>query len=782
MAVEARWTMGTLLVALVAFNAGCAGGSSSDVRNQPATQAPSLSIALQPAAPATVGMGVTLPITAVVSNDPNAAGVDWTVTCGGPDCGSFSSPHTGSGSPASYTPPMVLPALANEEPVTIRAYAAADHTKVATASIMVTGYPNALSGTYVLATSGVDLQGNPVERVGALVLDGKGNVMPGGEQTVSYTPSPSGACSDQSLPVPSFDSITGGSYFVGPDGRGTLTVNTSDKNLGNCGVETYSIAVVSQSEALITKMDFLGVTNSDGSPVSNKESSLGTLSLQTNPAALPQQGYAFVARGIGTDADGSLTPIAIGGILNANSANAGYPDSPDTSLLISGPGSQFDLVRDTNTPAEPPGVVNTNCPANPMNCVTGTVSLPDSLGKVTIQIAAMGWGNLKFDGYIVDATHIQLVESDVDPNVGLSNGSGFALTSGMAIGQGSATGTFKDATALNGEFVFGLLGQDLGGQSASGNTLAAAGMFSTQDGTTGTTGPCTTATTPTGTTEALISGFLDETQTTMPVMVNNGLEISLEFCATYTIDSTGSGRVTTSAFNFTPSLNGTGPNWVFYLTGTGEDASAPVLFLDADTEPTLYGFCTPMTIVMGVPVVGGGCPVIGGGMATGIAYPAANGAAPAANAPTFSGSYGVSFIQNSGGSIGSSATGAMVVDANRDTVFGTIDENAANQATLGTNGNLTDNFFSSPPLRGIAGVRLTGVPTIGNNLNSQAIVDYFPIDSKHGFFVETDGDGGRSTGVPPLTNAPLCVAIGCQPGSLTFAYYATRTPVCAGCQ
>jgi hypothetical protein len=52
----------------------------------------------------------TAHITAIVANDPQVAGVDWTVQCGASTCGTISPQHTASGTAAVYVAPATVPA------------------------------------------------------------------------------------------------------------------------------------------------------------------------------------------------------------------------------------------------------------------------------------------------------------------------------------------------------------------------------------------------------------------------------------------------------------------------------------------------------------------------------------------------------------------------------------------------------------------------------------------------------------------------------------------------
>ena len=99
------------------------------------------------------------------------------------------------------------------------------------------------------------------------------------------------------------------------------------------------------------------------------------------------------------------------------------------------------------------------------------MSQPSSLGMVTITLTgATCFGqtlpaSIQFTGYIVDATHIHLIESDD------INGTGGFLTAGIAVNQGSAAGTFT-AASLTGPYVYGVLGYDINAAVPSSFTSA----------------------------------------------------------------------------------------------------------------------------------------------------------------------------------------------------------------------------------------------------------------------------------------------------------------------
>jgi len=85
--------------------------------------------------------------------------------------------------------------------------------------------------------------------------------------------------------------------------------------------------------------------------------------------------------------------------------------------------------------------------------------------------------SLQFTGYIVDGSHIQLIETDAAAGAA----SPFGLTAGPAIGQGTATGTFTGNASFTGTKVFGIPGVDLSNSNLAPSTLTSAGLF-TADG------------------------------------------------------------------------------------------------------------------------------------------------------------------------------------------------------------------------------------------------------------------------------------------------------------
>ena len=389
--------------------------------------------------------------------------------------------------------------------VNIQAFATADHTKNVVAPLQITGFAGGLSGRYVFQVKGTSANslGQPqfYQIAGAVNFDGNGGIaleqvngqMIGGEETYSSTLGSGLAY------------ITGGSYSVGPDGRGTLALTTNNAAIGVSGTQSFTLVSLSNSQAYLAEVD----GTATGS---------GNMELQTSASA-PTGGYAFVVNG----SDANNQPIAFGGVMNI-----------DSSTSISGAGS----VTDANYL----GALQ-NCPAP--SGLSGTIGVPDHFGAVTFSLTpCFSAATLQITAYIVDAGHMSLIEDD------LANGlqGGFA-TSGIAIGQGSATGHLGSPQVFSGAYVYGLLGSDSSLLPAS---LTMAGVIAPSS-------------------NGSFTGTMDEFAPT--------LSVSDSYSGPYTIDPTGTGRIDTTVNFESPANSGTStPELIFYASSN----AGPAAVLDSD--------------------------------------------------------------------------------------------------------------------------------------------------------------------------------------------------------
>jgi hypothetical protein len=266
---------------------------------------------------------------------------------------------------------------------------------------------NELKGQYAALMTGFDSTGNPLATIVAFIADGNGNIT-GGVFDANGT--------GLSSPV-SDTTITSGSYAVGSDGRGKLTLTSS------LGTATYVIALDQITSGIaeggyITEFDLNGQTLT------------GTLALQSSSAfttASIAGGYAFGLSGFnggGTGHAGVIGEVQLNGAGSLNSAE----------FLVSSAGSNSPIVVTSGTYS-----VASNGRG------TLSFSVPDGSGGTNTV-------NLAF--YVVSATKLFMISTSP------ANGTnGDTLLSGKVLQQTVADGSFTNAT-LHGISVLHLDGLD----------------------------------------------------------------------------------------------------------------------------------------------------------------------------------------------------------------------------------------------------------------------------------------------------------------------------------
>jgi hypothetical protein len=705
--VVAKRILTCIFLAAISFLAACGGSSSSPSSSSQAA----VSIALSPApSSTTIAAGSTTGIQfmPVVNGDPGNNGVDWALTCSSSmpglsnvltnasvsnPCGALSicsatgtcAMHSASGTAVTYTPPLDL--IGGNLTVNVTAFATANHSENVSTPVTVSSYVSALSGTYVFQVQGNN--GGAYQIMGVLVLDGKGNITAGQETVNNTVGTTTPAFSTAYTLQPA--STAASNYFIGPDGRGIITANfqpVSSNSTVSAFTETFSMAVISSSEALIAEDDLnCSVPPSGTCPAPNQPfgaTGFGTLELQDATAAstLPSGAYAFVTSGTdsnsstGPNSGSGALPTAIGGIFNIDN----NPAAGD----ISGNGS----LADQN-------YLNSNLVAKLFSCVpstglTGSVSQPSSMGVVTITLtgpACFGTpATIQFSGYIVDSQHVRLIETDD------VSGAGGYLTSGIAVSQGSAAGTFTNAS-LSGAYVFGILGFDGATFGATPASFTSVGTL-TSNGNTSLSG--------------ITDTFYNVESIPLPASTLTG---------SYTLDTYGAGGTAALGradldlkFSVPSGDSKPKPTILFYLTGNG---TAPLVMYAGDSDPNY-------------PAVGAG-----------IAYPQAT-----ANVLNFGNpeAYGINFTQyNSPASAETDGSGSITSQQNSQPppqweLTGTADDTSSNDF-LGSILPTLDGY--SPPADSFG--RMSG--TFLNNFvsgSSGPFYEYYLVDDNHGFFVETD--------------------------------------------
>jgi hypothetical protein len=180
-----------------------------------ATGAVSVTIT-NPITTATAGSDTNIVLNATVANDTGAAGVTWqlvtagTTTACAPGCGTIVTSTTTS---FTYLPPPTVPTNAS---TSIIATSITDPTQSATDTFTIQAQAASdlsfLSGPYAFEMSGFDSDGNAATVAGSFVADGMGGISMGEIDVNDH------------FAIANTKPVTG-SYTLGPDLRGTITLN-----------------------------------------------------------------------------------------------------------------------------------------------------------------------------------------------------------------------------------------------------------------------------------------------------------------------------------------------------------------------------------------------------------------------------------------------------------------------------------------------------------------------------------------------------------------------------
>ncbi len=291
---------------------------------------------------------------------------------------------------------------------------------------------SSLNGTYAFVTSGEVCVSNPCTptlfaRTGSFTADGAGGIKAGGVYDVVNG---GGSSTTSSQPIP----ITGGSYTVNPDGRGTLTLNVNSN--GAPATIAFGFVLTSASDGLSPASDGLMIdetsTASQASTGSGNFIKQNTVAFQSGVSTISGS-YVFDFTGL----DASQAGESLVGQFAASNGviTSGFEDANDGFALSSGSLAPGSLTAD------------------PTNMTTS--------GRGTALIA-----NQSYAFYIVDSTRVRFISIN-------STGTGPMLV-GDAVSQSSNLPT--SPSAISGSFTF-----LVGGSSANGG-LTRVGRFTVTNG------------------------------------------------------------------------------------------------------------------------------------------------------------------------------------------------------------------------------------------------------------------------------------------------------------
>lgn len=292
--------------------------------------------------------------------------------------------------------------------VTVTATLAADSTQSAGANVAIRFGTDALQGQYAFLVKGQAANG-PIARAGSFTTDGDGNVTSGIMDVVTS----SGTSTTR---------FNGGTYSVGPDGRGGLSLSNPVT-----GTVTFLMVVASDDRGMLVETD---------SAVSSASGWLYGQNASDFTASVLSGSYVFGFSG--TDA-------------------SGYPKSVIGRFTGDGAGHLAEGLLDLNDNSSDSGATSFSNAFYQMDPTYGS-----SFGRGTANI-----DGLQLVFYVVDRTRSVFLE--IDPP---------AVSSGLVLAQQEPP---SDVSGLSGSYAFGGIGATQYSSSASGKPAARGGRF-TADG------------------------------------------------------------------------------------------------------------------------------------------------------------------------------------------------------------------------------------------------------------------------------------------------------------
>jgi hypothetical protein len=295
------------------------------------------------------------------------------------------------------------------------------NTATTTAEIVYSDH--SLSGPFAFSYTGNDQDGF-IAAAGSFVADGNGNIVSGVEDVESFA---SGVVSQLQFT---------GNYAVGADGRTTATI------LSSRGSATWAFVMTTNQHASLIRFD----TNFTGG---------GSIDAQntndlTNSASVVAGPYVFTAAG----ADASFNLESVAGRFTADGGgnipqSASVIDVSDNGSLTSGASGDTSLAGTYSIDTTNPGT-----------------------GRGTVTLNSTTTGQLTFAFYLIDNTHLHIVEMDTGPLHPWLAGDVLA---------GATGSSFSNANLAAGNYAF-----TAGGNSSTG-AYAVGGVF-TSDGSANVTG------------------------------------------------------------------------------------------------------------------------------------------------------------------------------------------------------------------------------------------------------------------------------------------------------
>jgi len=336
--------------------------------------------------------------------DPNAT---WMISSmNGGDIGSI-DPTTGLYKAPSFPPPGAT--------ITVTA---TDGAATATGTATIVYSDASLKGPFAFSYSGDNSSGY-FAVAGSFVSDGNGAIVSGVEDVDSFSTGASGPLA------------INGTYLVGPDGRGTVSLNSGLQSAG-----TLAFVLTTNQHGLLVRFD----KNVTGSGTLDQQN-LNDLTISPSIINGP---YVFSIAG----ADKSFRPMGVAGKFSANGGGG--------------------LTAPTILDAKINGAAQTSD-----RSLTGSYSFDatrSGTGRGTITLTSTTTSSMQYAFYVVDSTHVHLVEADANAFLA---GDMFAGTTGNSF-------SVSELTAGNYPFTNG--GTSSTGGYASGGVFVSDGAGNIKSG------------------------------------------------------------------------------------------------------------------------------------------------------------------------------------------------------------------------------------------------------------------------------------------------------------
>lgn len=267
-------------------------------------------------------------LAAIVTSDPNNAGVDWTASCQSTACGSFSLSHTASGQLTTFTAPSTVP---TGNVVTVTGASTTTPTTMATAMVTVTPANlrnDLLNGHYAFLLQGVR-EGGSWAVAGQLIADGVGNI----------------DLAVESLPGDNNTYTLSGTYFVQGDGTGTITLNGAPTGLGYWRNEQqiFNVSVVDSGHLSVEEFDGYYDPNLHVAYGGTLRGTLVQQPVNPPPPLAASSSYSFVLSGFSPQSD----PAFYGGVVNGSTFN--YTMDRSIAGVIDSLSGQASLISGSST-------------------------------------------------------------------------------------------------------------------------------------------------------------------------------------------------------------------------------------------------------------------------------------------------------------------------------------------------------------------------------------------------------------------------------------------------